>query len=225
MTDAILFDFNGVLVDDEELHRDALARVLETLRLPLSREDYYAHYLGFDDRLCFAEAFRLANRTLPTELLRHLVAQKAKIYEELLGASAPVVPGAADFVRAAADRFRLAIVSGARRAEIDLLLNRMGLANRFEVIVSAEDTPFSKPDPAGLQAARAALDTRVSLAARRCVVIEDSIPGLAAARAAGMACVLLATSHDEDTLRRAGAPVVWETFTGHDPAELTILLT
>lgn len=224
MTDAILFDFNGVLVDDEELHRQAFTDVLETLRITLTRGEYYAHYLGFDDRLCFVEAFRRSNRTLTGELLNHMVAEKGRHYEQLIADGLKTVPGAMEFVRAAAPQFRLAIVSGARRVEIDAILGRLGLADCFAAIVSAEDVAMSKPDPAGFEAAVAALTTQRPLSARRCVAIEDSVPGLRAAQDAGMACVMLTTSHDEATLRSAGATMVWKSFEGHQPAELAALL-
>ena len=224
MNDAILFDFNGVLVDDEELHREAFTAVLDTLRIPLTRGEYYAHYLGYDDRLCFVEAFRRSNRTLTGELLNHLVAEKGRRYEALIAGSLPVVPGAPEFVRAAAPRFRLGIVSGARRAEIDAILARLGLAECFEAIVSAEDVAVSKPDPAGFEAAVAALASRRPVNARRCVVFEDSMPGMRAAQAAGMKCIMLSTNHSEAELRAGGASSIWRSFEGHDPAELTALL-
>jgi sugar-phosphatase len=131
------------------------------------------------------------------------------------------VPGAARFVRAAAARFRLGLVSGAQRQEIEPALAGAGLADCFSVIVAAEDVPRCKPDPTGYLAARAALGRDTPLPAGRCVVLEDSLAGLGAARAAGMRCVMLTTSHDAAAL--AGADLVWTSFVGHDPAELTTL--
>ena len=221
MTDAILFDLNGVIVDDEEQHRTALTQVLERFGLPLRREDYYEHYLGFDDRLCFAEAFRLANRTIPSELLRHLVAEKAAAYRLLITERCNPVAGAVEFVRAAARESRLAIVSGALRSEIALILERTGIRDLFETIVAAEDVLRCKPDPAGYRAALTTLGARQPLAANRCVAIEDSPAGIAAARAAGLRCIALTTSAPAAKLRDAGA--VWTSFAGHAPAELANL--
>ncbi len=220
MTEALLFDFNGVLVDDEAQHCEALQYVLGDEGLSLSREAYYRDYLGFDDRMCFVEAFRHANRTLTAEHLDRLVAAKARAYREAIERSLTLVAGAPEFVRAAAARYRLAVVSGALRAEIELILDRVRLTPLFETIVAAEDVPRCKPDPAGFLAARAALDRRLPLARTGCVVIEDSLPGLEAARAAGMPCVMLSTSHAADALRAGGAALVWESFAGHAPAEL-----
>jgi len=222
VNDAILFDFNGVLVDDEEQHRVALTRVAERLGLTVTRAWYYDRVLGQDDAAGFVEVFRAAHRTLPADLLRQLVAEKAALYREMIDARLTLVPGAAEFVHAVAPAFRLAIVSGARREEIDVVLSRTGLGGCFEAIVAAEDVPRGKPDPAGYRAAHAALERRRALAARRCLAIEDSHAGFAAARAAGMRCVTLTTSHPATAFPDADA--VWPSLAGHGPADVRSLL-
>ena len=218
MTEALLFDFNGVIADDEEQHREALNAVLAEGGISLTREQYYSEYLGRDDRTSLMEAFRRAGRPLATVRLERLLAEQSRIYQRLIDRSLSLVPGVADFVPRAAERFRLGLVSGARRHEIETVLARAGLRSHFEVILAAEDVPRAKPDPAGYLAARAALARRRPLAARSCVVIEDSLRGLEAAHAAGMRCAMLATSHAPNDL--AAADVVWDSFAGHDPAEL-----
>lgn len=218
---ALLFDFNGVIIDDEEQHRQALTAVLAEEGIALTRERYYADYLGWNDEMCLITAFRNRGTPLPAERADHLVREKSRRYEALIARSLILVPGAPEFIERAAGRFRLGLVSGALRREIDLVLERTGLARHFEVIVAAEDVAACKPDPAGYVAARAALERRGAVPARRCVAIEDSLPGLAAARAAGMRCAMLSTSHPAAAL--GGADVVWESFSGHDPAELLSL--
>ena len=223
MIEAVLFDFNGVLVDDEGQHCEAMQRVLADEGIALSREDYYAYIMGLDDRTGFVEAYRRAHRTLTTELLNLLVANKSQIYLEIVSTSLRLVPGATEFVHDAAKQFRMGIVSGALRREIDHILRQTGFADRFEVIVAAEDVSRCKPDPASYLAAQQAFTQRRSIAPDRCVVIEDSLPGLQAARAAGMPCVMLATSHPARMLSGRGAALVWNSFAGHTPAELTPL--
>ena len=223
MTEAVLFDFNGVLVDDESQHCDALRSILADEGVTLSREQYYADYLGLDDRTGFVQAFQRANRALTTELLDQLVDAKSRLYQLLIERSLTLVPGAEEFVHDAGARFRLGIVSGAMRHEIDLVLSRTTITDQFEVIVAANDVPRCKPDPASYLAAHAAFDRRRAIAARACVVIEDSLPGLAAAQAAGMPCVMLATSHPAKTLRQRGAELVWDSLSGHTAAELADL--
>jgi HAD superfamily hydrolase (TIGR01509 family) len=218
--EAVLFDFNGVLVDDEPQHCVALQRVLADEGITLQREDYYAHYLGLDDRTGFVEAYRRAQRTLTTELIKHLVEKKSRIYLDLVTTSLRMVDGAPEFVRDAGQSLRLAIVSGALRPEIDAVLSRTGLAGGFETIIAANDVPRSKPDPGAYLAAHSALNKRRPIAVERCVVIEDSLHGLEAARAARMPCVMLTTSHSSKTMQGRGAALVWESLAGHRASEL-----
>ena len=215
---AVLFDFNGVIVDDEEQHRATLEALLAEEGIGLTRAQYYGEYLGWNDRMSFVAAFRGAGKPLAAARLDALVAEKSRRYERLIEQSLTLVPGVAEFVARAAGWYRLAIVSGALRREIELVLDRAGLRHYFEIIVAAEDVACCKPDPAGYRAAHAALDERRPLAAGRSVAIEDSLPGLAAARAAGLRCTMLCTSHDPAAL--AAADAVWTSFSGHDPAEL-----
>jgi beta-phosphoglucomutase-like phosphatase (HAD superfamily) len=125
------------------------------------------------------------------------------------------VPGASEFVETAAfEGYQLAIVSGALRREIELVLELAGLRPHFAEIIAAEDVTACKPDPQGYKRAREAL----ALATHRCMVIEDSLPGLAAAHAAGLRCAMLSTSHSEDLISAADA--VWNDFVGHAPSDL-----
>ncbi len=218
MTEALLFDFNGVIADDEEQHREPLRAVLAAEDIELTRQTYYADFLGLDDRTSLIEAFRRADRPLPAPRLERMLVEKTRVYQRLIARELKLVAGAVDFVPRAAERFRLGLVSGAVRQEIELVLRRIGLRSYFDVLVAAEDVAHCKPDPAGYLAAHAALDRRRAVPVGRCVVIEDSLAGLRAARAAGMRCAMLTTSHAAETLTEAD--VVWSSFAGHDPAEL-----
>lgn len=215
LPNAILFDFNGVLVDDEPVHCQTLIRTLAEYDIPLDRETYYRDYLGFDDRGAFTFAFERAGRTADGTEVYDAIARKARHYETAIRAAMVLVPGAAEFVRAAAETgCRLAVVSGALRSEIELVLGEADLLPLFEGVVAAEDVSACKPSPEGYLRGLALLETP----AERCIVLEDSLPGLAAARAAGLACVMLATSHPRTHL--TGADLIWTDFTGHHPSEL-----
>jgi beta-phosphoglucomutase len=215
MTPGILFDFNGVIVDDESQHCDALMATLAEYGYALDQATYYREYLGFDDRECFR--FTFARMGLPQDegAIAEAVAKKHSAYQRAVSESMRLVPGAEEFVEnAALDGFQLAIVSGALRKEIELVLDLAGLRAHFAEIIAAEDVPACKPDPRGYTRAREML----GLEPRRCVVIEDSMPGLQAARAAGLRCAMLTTSHPEDACR--AADLVWRDFVGHDATEL-----
>jgi beta-phosphoglucomutase len=215
MTSGILFDFNGVIIDDESQHCEALIATLLEYGYTLDRDTYYREYLGFDDRECFRFTFERMNRPFDPGALGQAVARKHAAYEHAIQGSIRLVPGAEEFVEnAALDGFQLAIVSGALRSEIDLILDLVGLRSHFAEIIAAEDVSTCKPDPAGYNRAR----ERLELSPGRCVVVEDSLPGLQAARAAGLRCAMLTTSHPEEACTEAD--VVWRDFRGHDASEL-----
>jgi HAD superfamily hydrolase (TIGR01509 family) len=215
MTSGILFDFNGVIVDDEPQHCDALMAALSSYGFALDRDTYYREYLGFDDRECFRFTFRKMGRPYDDASLREAIERKHSEYERAIRQSLRLVPGAAGFIEdAALDGYQLAIVSGALRSEIELVLELSGLRPHFAEIVAAEDVGACKPDPQGFVRAR----TGLGLPPARCMALEDSLPGLAAARAAGLRCVMLATSHPESAC--GDADLVWRDFVGHEPSEL-----
>ena len=215
MTSGILFDFNGVIVDDEPQHCDALIATLAEYGYALDRDTYYREYLGFDDRECFRFSFQRMGRPLDDSALQQAIARKHTEYERSIRASMRLVPGVSDFIEnAALDGFQLAIVSGALRREIELVLSLAGLTPHFSEIIAAEDVAACKPDPQGFNRALERLD----LSPKRCVVVEDSLPGLTAARAAGLRCAVVTTSHAEDAFGQAD--LVWRDFVGHEAAEL-----
>jgi HAD superfamily hydrolase (TIGR01509 family) len=215
MPSAILFDFNGVIIDDEPQHCEALIATLAEYGFPLDRETYYREYLGFDDRECFRYTFARNGGPVEEARIAEAIERKNEHYLRAVRADMRLVPGAVDFVAAAAgEGRRLAVVSGALRREIELVLEAAGLRRHFDQIVSAEDVSACKPDPEGFNRAREAL----GVSPEACVVVEDSLPGLAAARAAGLRCAMLTTSYPEDAL--AAGDLVWPDFVGRVPRDL-----
>ena len=201
----MLFDFNGVLVDDEHLHWRAFREVLAAHGVRLTRALYDARYLSFDDR----EACRrmLRDASLPRSAaaagrLRGLVAAKRRRYRRLVRAAGRGVPESlAAALRRLARGFHLAVVSGAARAEVTTALAGARLRGVFRVVVAAENVRRGKPHPEGY---RKALE-RLGLVAADAMAIEDSPGGIAAARAAGLEVVGVATSYPPARLVRAGA--------------------
>ena len=216
--DALLLDFNGVIVDDEPLHFVSFREVLAEQGIRLDEEQYYADYMGMNDLAAFREALRRNGRDGGPEQIRPLMARKAERYAELARRELKIVPGVRDFVRAAAERARVGVVSGALRPEIDSGLERAGIADCVQTVVSPEDVPVTKPDPAGFRLALRRLAGRHGNGPWRAVVVEDSLPGLAAGRALGAGCLMVTTSYDAGRL--AGADAVWDSFAGHQVAEL-----
>ncbi len=208
MIRAVIFDFNGVLVDDEMVHFSLFRDVLGEEGVVIDERRYHDDYLGYDDRGCFEHALADAGRAAGPARLDELVARKAARYFGAAEVGLTYFPGAAEVIRALADRWPLAIYSGALRPEIDWALRRLGVLDRFAAIISAEQTTRCKPDPQGYVMAREALRSRprlADLAAGECLVIEDSLAGTAAAKGAGMVAVGVAQTYTRAELEGAGA--------------------
>jgi HAD superfamily hydrolase (TIGR01509 family) len=119
-----------------------------------------------------------------------------------------IFPGVREFVREAAAAYPLAIASGARRHEIDVILDQAGLRKEFLHITSAEDVTRGKPDPQPFLQALNALNRQCrvqAITAESCLVIEDSIPGIRGAKTAGMKVLAVANTHTIQDLHEAHA--------------------
>lgn len=205
---AIIFDFDGVIADTEPLHFAGFQQVLKEQDIVLTEADYYAHYLGYDDKGCFAAALAAHDRPISRPLIEQLVARKAKVYLESIQRHLVIFPGVREFVRDAASRYPLAIASGALRHEIELILEHAGIRKEFPHITSAEDVTEGKPNPQGFLHALAAINRHqpdTTIAPPECLVIEDSLPGIRGARAAGMKILAVANTHTVQDLHEADA--------------------
>lgn len=202
---AVLFDFNGVVIDDERVHMELFREVLASEGIPLSEDEYWRNYLGMDDRGCFAGAWRAAKgREVPDDRLDRFVAVKAAEYQKRLAAGLPLYPGVPDLVRSLRGRYPLGIVSGALRSEIEGALDRSGLLLDFPLIVSAEDTEKGKPDPEGYVKAFERLKAQgFTGEPRHVLVIEDSFQGVEAARKAGMKTFAVSHTYPANILKEA----------------------
>ena len=207
---AIIFDFDGVVADSEPIHLAVFQRVLGEEGLFLSPEEYYARYLGYDDKGCFQAFLTAHGRPAFPQQIDDLVARKARAYLDHIKQHLTIFPGVRELVRAAAVRYRLAIASGALRHEIEYILECAGIRKEFEHITSAEDVRHGKPHPEPFLHAltslnRAARAGQPPLAPGDCLVIEDSIPGIQAAQAAGMKVLAVANTHTIQDLHEADA--------------------
>lgn len=204
MLRAILFDLDGVLIDSEGLHTAAALAALAEHGVHLPR-GLIDQFIGTPDVVFMQHASQtyLQGRIAPADLL----ASKQRIYlqtEERMQA----VPGAIDFLHAVRPQTATALVTSSLRHNQELAFARFGLAPCFDAVVTAEDVTHTKPHPEPYLTAV----VRLGIPAAECLVIEDSLHGLAAARAAGCCTLALATSCPVDTLTAAGADYVCKDY-------------
>jgi HAD superfamily hydrolase (TIGR01509 family) len=211
MLRAIIFDFNGIIVDDEPIHFELFRRVLGEEGIDLTEADYYVRYLGFDDRGAFTAAYREHGRLLDEQQLTRLIDRKAIYYQQVIQNKVRIFPGVRTLVATLAPSFPLAVASGALRHEIDTILSSTGLLDQFAVVISAEDVKHGKPDPEIFLKALARLNAQIPdghpIDAADCVVIEDSKEGIRGALRAGMKCLAVSNSHPPELLQEANAVV------------------
>ena len=205
MLRAVIFDFNGIIVDDEPIHFELFQRVFAEEGIDLTHDAYYARYLGFDDRGAFSFGFHEHSRPLNQEKLAGLVERKAVYYQAAIRDHVAIFPGVEALVAELAQSLPLAVASGALRKEIETILTTAGLIHHFKAIVSAEDVERGKPEPDIFLQALAELNARnhSAIQARECVVIEDSKEGIKGARRAGMKCLAVTNSHPAELLAEA----------------------
>jgi len=208
---AIIFDFNGVIADDETPHLLTFQQALREEGLVLTREDYYGTYLGMDERNCLAALIRKSRGTGDPVCEQRVHDRKVALFREYTAAHEPeLFPGVEDFVSRAKDRYRLAVASGGKREQIADALRGSPIEHAFPLIVSAENTTIGKPDPEIYRLTLAKLNAlapkpNLPIKASECLVIEDSLAGIQSAKAAGMKVVAVATTYPATALKEADA--------------------
>lgn len=201
---ALLFDFNGLILDDEGIHLELFQKVLSDEDITLTDKDYWETYVGYDDKGMFEVLFERDEKKLTPKKLKELVQKKAELYLPALKKRIRFFPGVIDFVHQVEKKYVLAIVSGALKNEIDFALKEGGISHAFELIVSAEETKHGKPDPEGFVIALARLKKKhPQLTPPYCLVLEDSLAGIEAAHRAGMKCAALTHTYPREQLKNA----------------------
>jgi len=217
MIQAIFFDFNGVIIDDERIHLKAYREVLLGENVPLTDEDYFAS-LGMDDVAFVRAAYGRAGRPITDEAMHALIKREHELHRQFITDDLPVAAGTVNFIREAVRHFELGIVSMAVRSEIDYVLGLAGVQDFFSVIVSADPGLKHKPAPDSYQRALELLNEKrcaarkLPLLAKECLVIEDAPPGIEAARSANMRTIGVTNTVGEKQLRAAQADIVTPTL-------------
>lgn len=204
--DALIFDYDGVVVDSEPVHMEGFARVVKPMGIEFSKDEYCENYLGFDDYVGFAAILRNHGHQFDQELINKMVAEKTCILKEALSGAIDSIPGVIDVIRQGGElNIPMGICSGALRDEIEVSLEYLGLREFFPVTIAAEDVREGKPHPEGYLTAAKKLGEIFGREIRpeRCVVCEDSPTGISAAKAAGMKVLGLSTTYNPQDLAQA----------------------
>jgi beta-phosphoglucomutase len=205
---AVLFDFNGVIINDEPLHQRLIEQLLIEENLTLKPGEYQKVCLGRSDRSCLRDLLNSRGRVVKEDYLTQLLKKKAEGYaleiekiEKL-----PLYPGLEDLISQVRSlNCKLGLVSGAIRREIELVLERSNLAEHFKVIIAGDDITTSKPEPDGYLLALERLNQEypdLNLQASECLVIEDTLAGIQAAKRAGMEVVGIANTYPFHMMQR-----------------------
>ena len=206
---AVLFNFNGVIINDKSIHERLIEQLLIQENLRINRGEFRQVCLGRSNRTCIEELLNRRGRNVSEVYLDRLLARKAQAYikEVELLEKLPIYPGLEDFIltlRVA--QIKIALVTSALRSEVELVLNRSGLAQYFEVIVAGDDVKVSKPQPDGYILAVEMLnqlDPDFKLEPGECLAIEDTFAGIEAAQKAGISVVGVANTYPFHFLQRA----------------------
>ncbi|MEO1130001.1 MAG: HAD family phosphatase [Planctomycetota bacterium] len=197
--DAIIFDFDGTLVDTEPMHESAIRAALRDHDVPVRP----GMTIGLSDEDAIAGAFEEVGRSVPADMLADLCALKTRIYGELaLDRDITVYEGAVELFRAASQRYRVGICTAAMKAEVQEVLIGLGITDVMSALVTADMVENKKPAPDGYLLAAEYLDVRPECA----VAVEDSPRGVDAARAAG--CTVVAVTHTTPAAELSHAHIV-----------------
>ncbi|MBM3240757.1 HAD family phosphatase [Candidatus Poribacteria bacterium] len=207
MLKAIIFDFDGVIADTEPIHLKMFQKVLAEEGIILTEEEYHQKYLALDDKGCFSAVLSDNGRQVDKKLVEDMIRRKSIYFDEHVKNNLIIFPGVVDFVRKATPEHLLAIASGALRHEIEFGLEAAGIRQEFQAIVSAEEVEKGKPDPEpflkALQELNNIHSSSPQIQPSECLVIEDSLHGIAAAHEAGMKCLAVTNSYSADELSEA----------------------
>ncbi len=206
---AVLFDFNGVIIKDEKIHQQLIDELLIEENLQPSRPGEYQRYcLGRNDYSAIKNILEARGRFVQDEYLDKLVKKKGKLYLQILSTleTIPIFEKVEEFLQSLqAKNLPLAIVSGALKQDIEYVLEKTNLKQYFSVIVSGDEIKTSKPSPEGYLLALTKLNEIYPLLAikpQQCLVIEDTLVGIASGKNAGMTVIAVANTYPLHILQR-----------------------
>lgn len=187
---AFIFDMDGVIIDSEPLHSRVKMETFAHFGLPFDEGDL-AQYMGRTSVDIFSDVLKKEHRTDVS--VQEIVNYKHAHYLELaVGGALEAIPGSLELIaRLRAAGVPLALATSSWRRVVDAILVQFDLTEAFASVISGSELPKSKPDPAIYRLSAEAL----GVDPRKCVVLEDTAAGVAAAKGAGMYCIGFRSPH------------------------------
>ena len=222
MIKILLFDFNGVIIDDEPIQMMAYQEVLKDEGIDLTEENYY-DCLGMNDEIFVKTNYKRVGKAIAEAKVLELAEAKTQKWRELIDKEIPLFDGVDGFIKRMENHFSLGLVSMARRPEVEYVLEKTGLNNSFNAIITAEDVGSTKPNPECYKKGFREVDLsrtnsgRSPTTRKQCVVIEDSPPGIVSGKSAGLKALGVTSTVDAEALRRAGADAVTDSLRDWSP--------
>lgn len=205
---AVLFDFNGVIINDERIHLQLIDEILIEENLQPQKQSERQACLGRSDRACFQELLSNRGRVSTPDYLHNLLRRKAQAYVQELDKipELPLYPGVREFITSLSEyNLHLGLVTGAIAQEVELILQRANLREYFRVIVTGDDINGSKPQPDRYLLAVKQLQAKypdLHLQCEECLAIEDVPAGIRAAKAAQIPVLGVANTYPLHLLQR-----------------------
>jgi HAD superfamily hydrolase (TIGR01509 family) len=212
MLRAVIFDLDGVIVDSHPAHLEAWRTFLNSLGASVSDSDLTFVLEGYKREVILRHFLG----DLSADEVKHYGAKKDALFRDPLQELKTVAGFAGFFDSLLAAGLPVALASSASRWRAEYILNRLDLARAFRAIVTGDDVVNGKPDPAIFHRAARALDVDPA----NILVCEDAVPGVEAAKRAGMKCLAIAANGRGPLLQRAGADRVVSDFTEASLADL-----
>lgn len=190
----VLFDMNGVIVDDESLHEQAFKKVLESINVSLTSKDYVNHFIGRTDKDGFVDFLTALKKDFDQNLIKELIFKKGQAYQQLAQDNLTPYPGVIDFIQTLFEAgLNLGLVTSSTRFEAETVLATLGVDHFFSKIVTADDIKIGKPNPEGYLKGASFFHAP----AKNCLVVEDAPSGIKAAKKAGMKTLAVTNTHSQ----------------------------
>ncbi|MBU1000032.1 HAD family phosphatase [Patescibacteria group bacterium] len=197
MINAIIFDMDGVISDTLSIHCEAESKVLLRYGIQISPQEILSEFNAVPDRVMFKTLFKRFNCSFD---LQKVEDEKWELFQELAKDKIQTIPGSLKFINILKKNgFILGLASSAPLRIINLVLETLRIREKFQAVVCTEEVKNGKPAPDIFLLAA----NKLKVNPRDCVVIEDAVKGIQAAKAAGMKCIAITTTHKKEELKKA----------------------